>query len=480
MKKIRLAASVFTFFILLSQFVEAQTLSGEIIYPTARLKSEILDYLKQYNPSAGQFKEDHIIPVDFPYIMDDVRYKYSWLNANIEIEDEKSILAKIQGAEINFLVPHVSVDTTIVKYVEGVVVKIKVKSECSNINLNLKADWVNLKLAQTETSKNPFDFGLEAVDLDYQKPILTMNEFSCTNIQGLEAEIKENLFENFNQLNLYQEVFLKKLNELIQSKIQSSLLSIKKTIRQNLNAIGLNEKLRVKSLNSQLMILQFSINKDLNSELQPIPEGLLLDKEQLIINVNKDDFTQFAIDMIKDKTRKNFISSKNIKAVNKLTQSRFQQFFVWPALMKRPKGQELIFKPTIESLKLNINENTFTNKVKIEFVTGLWTFDLNAPMVYFRSKFNTDVSINQKQQLSMSIENLKSKAIWDANYLSDTKCSKRISTNIIDSISENTFNQNWAKQNLSPFVFGQGQDYKFKDVYNHKNKFLYFRLEKLK
>jgi len=485
MKKIRLLTTFFVSFLLISISAVAQQLSGEVYYPTSRLKADISSALSPAKPFSGVISGSSLnIPVGFPFVIDDVSFQYLWQMPEVAIQDETNINISVKSAQILFVVPHLSIDTTIVKYIDGAVINIKVKSECSNIKMVATSNQVNLKLSRVQTTGSLFDLALEAQQLQYDKPNLEIASFECSNIQGLEDVIKENIFENFNQLDLYNNVFLQKLNIVVQDKIHEVLSTIDQSVQESFNKfkLNLNQKIRVKSIASDKVIIQFAFNKELNKDavVDEIPSQINSGTYGVMFNVKKDDLVTFIKQLLKSKLESVQISSKQIKAFDKLTKSRVQQFFVWPALMKRKKGQELVLRPTVENLNLAVQSNTFSKVLQTQINTGLWAIDENKPMVYFKSNFVSNITFLNGSETSFPITGLKTKAQWDADYLKEKRCSKRIATSIIDTIGQAVFNQNWAKQNLNAIILGQTQQYRFKDVFNLQNKTLFIRLESLK
>lgn len=484
-KKIRLLTKLFFFLLVTSKNLFAQQLSGELYYPTSRLKSNIASSLNMDKPTEGRFSVTSLnIHAGFPFVIDDISYQYLWQTPEVSIQDENNINVSVKNAQVLFDIPHLNIDTTIVKYIDGAVINIRVKSDCSSIKMVATSSQVNLKLSRVEAAGSVFDLALAAQQLQYEKPNLEIASFECTNIQGIEAEIKENIFENFNQLDLYNNVFLEKLNIAVQDKIHEVLVSIDQSIQENFNKLrmNLNQKIRVKSIGSDKMTLQFAFNKELIKDaiVDKIPSQVGNGTYGVMFNVKKDELIAFIKQLLKAKLDTVQISSTQIKALDKLTKSRFQQFFVWPALMKRKKGQELILRPTIENLNIAVQNNTFSKDLQTQINTGLWTMDENRPMVYFKSSFTSHITFLNGSETSFPISGLTTKAQWDADYLKEKKCSKRIATSIIDTIGQSVFNQNWAKQNLNAIILGQTQQYRFKDVFNSQNKTLFIRLENLK
>jgi len=485
MKIIRLSTAFFILSFLTFIQVNAQKLSGEAYYPISRLKSEIEKSLTPSQPLEGVLHGSNInLPDGFPFVLSDVKYQYKWSSAKINIRDDANIMTSIADAEVTFFVPKIDINTTIIKYIDGAIINIKLQSECSNITLIAKTNHVNLKLSRSNEADSVYDFSLLTEQLDYEKPSLQISSFECTNIRGLEEEIKENIFENFNNLNAYNDLMIEKINIVIKQKIYDTLTEIDKSIQENFNKskLSLNQKIRIKSLDSEKLTVQFALNKDLDREhlVETIPEKIAIGSYSILFNVNKEEFDSFINGVLKFNAQKIELSSKQIKPLDKLTKSRLQQFFIWPALKKRKKGQELILRPVIEKLSFKFKQEDFAKNISAQISTGLWIIDEDKPMIYFRSRFSAQTFISENSEIITTVSGLQTKSFWDDAYLKAKKCSKRISTKIIDYLAQQTFNQNWAKQNINVIVFGATQRYRLKDIFHTKSNSLFIRLDDLK
>lgn len=463
------------FVFIFSANAHAQRLSGHFLISTPKLKQTLENLIVQKKPIVGTYADSIHLPSTIPIAVEKVEYKLDWKQSTIApIIDNKIRFSLIQP-QLEVLVPQLNIDTYIIKEINGAILKVHVKSNCENIKLTATSDTIDLLADMTGAGNvNSVDVKTSINSIDIGSPKLSVKDFLCDNVTGLEDVVADEMLQQFSKVDFFKPMLLDKMNAVLVEDIRVYTAKVEKIIR---NQVQDNDDLQslqfnLLQINENFLDIAFSTGEPANTVVElenykiPTDAVLVVDKNLLQDYLRKNLNSKFS---------KTSYSSKTIAELDKLTQSRFKQFFVWPALMKRPKGKALILRPALETLVLSIKPNTDVKNLVTNVVAGIWVMDGTESMVYLRSKIQAQSSL-APDKVQTVINSLKTTPSWDESYVKKHDCSKRISTSIVDTVAQKYFTDNWANVNLSAMQLVDGKTVKLKNVFLSSDEKLYFNL----
>ena len=455
---------------------EAQKLSGHFLISTTKLTQTLENLIVQKKPIAGVYEKPLNFSALVPIAINNVQYNLDWQSVNFNPIQNNNIQFVLNAPQLVITVPKISIDTVVIKEVNGVILKLNVKSNCENIRVVTATDaiTVNAGIAGSSNS-DKVDMSANITDINLGTPKLSVQDFKCDNISGLEDLIGDEILKEFSKIDFYKPVLLEKMNKMLAAQVEKYALKAEKAIKDQVMTIeGLSAP--------QFSLLQISENN--------IDIGFALNKPDVtfstltdyklnsdgVMIVDKTEMQEFLKQGISARLAKLSYSSKTIVELDKLTKSRFKQFFVWPGLMKLPKGQELILRPMLESLNISLKPEAYVSSLNLTATAGVWIMAKGEPMVYLRSNLAAASNIANTAQVKTLIQSLKTSAVYDQGFLSKYDPSKRISTGIVDTTAEKFFNDNWATANLSVLKLSDTASAKLQKIYYSKDNKLYFEL----
>ena len=431
-------------------------------------------------------------------------FDYQIKNQQIKSQYLKSdeIQIAVDNLQVNVTIPKVVIDTIVSKNIGGAIVNIKVKSECENVQLNFESTkaFASGKLKDVNKENKIY---LQASDVQskFENQNLNVVDFNCTNINGFQEFVKNQIYEEFKKFNFYQLIFDDKISKLINEKLSEISNKANSMISQKLSAIDDSSLIKYQLVNTNekyfKILIEFPLPESISDKVSAKTSADKKAKEEAFQKKSDEFVTDNLIDeaiialphslvqiwalkQIQLKLSQEWISSKKIPALNKLTNSRFQQFFVFPALMSLPKGQELLLHPYLERLEYNIEKNKFLSQLETKASVGAWIYDRSHPMVFFRSNLNFKFQLGENSQLLSNLQSIQSESLFNNEYLKNNNVSTYISTSIISSSMQSYFNQNYIRQNLNLFQITNDKVFKIKDFYLSSDDILFLRAAKLK
>lgn len=364
-----------------------------------------------------------------------------------KIEDTNTLLSSIDEISTKAAIKNLRIQGIIEKEINGIKFKIKIDSECKDVNFELI------------TSGNQIESQISSsgiiTKLNYLGEKINFKPFSCTAVQGIESYLTEKIIELLKNRISLQELVAEKINHEINDKIQN----FKKTETEKANKLFQQMDPDIKVVFGSQKFYKDYISTEI--ELQTSAESLLPETQQRILTPHTGKQSALVIDkldlefLIKNALHKKIkntkLSSNEIPALKKLLNSRFKQFFVWPALMKRPKGLPLEFVPTIESFSFALAIEQVINQVNFKVTVGQWAIDQLKPMVYFRSA----ADFQSKSDSELQLVRLNNSYVWSNEYLKSKNVSQRISLGLVNSTLENLIQEkinNEILQNKNSFL----------------------------
>jgi hypothetical protein len=345
------------------------------------------------------------------------------------LKESQTLLTKIPEIRISGFMPRVHIVGFINKVINGVQFNIKVDSECKNIKYEIvfTDNHINTKF-NSASSESQFTFGSTKSNI---------TPFSCSAVQGMDAFLTQRVGHVIENKVMLQQMLSSQLDRILKQqagRINETSLS---TVNEFLKKIDPELYVSRTQLNfsNDYSVIELTLKtKSVTrySVANPVFKSAMQAKTNAAIAFSKQDFDFLIQNAMAKKTNTLEYSSDDIPEFKKLLNSRFKQFFIWPALMNRPKGQSLILKPTVESFSTEIPTEQFQKNLNFKLQVGQWVLDSTQPMVYLRSnaKFKADVSS------TVLLQDLNNSYVWDQNYLSAHQVSQRISLGLVNSAAQ--------------------------------------------
>ncbi len=473
-KTCRALSIIFVLFFSANAF--AQKLSGHFLISTPKLKQTLENLIVQKKPIVGVYEKPLAFNSLIPIAVNNIEYNLDWQNVNFNPIENNNIEFALIAPRLEITVPKIAIDTYLVKEINGVILKVHVKSSCENIKLITATDAITVNAGIAGSAKaDHVDMSAAVTDINIGMPKLTVQNFKCDNIAGFEDIVADEILQQFARIDFYKPVLLEKINSLLAIQLQKYAAKAEQAIKDQVLTIeGLSAPLfSLLQVNDKYIDIGFALNKS-DITFTPVENYNLASDGAMI--VDKTELQEFLKQGLSAKLAKLSYSSKSITELDKLTRSRFKQFFVWPALMKIPKGQELILRPMLESLSIALKPDSYVSSLNLTATAGIWVMERNEAMVYLRTNLQAVSNIADAAKVQTKISSLKTSSVWDKGYLDRHDCSKRISTGIVDTTAKKFFNDNWATANLSILKLTSTASAQLKRIYYSKDNRLYFEL----
>jgi hypothetical protein len=461
---------------LISANAHAQRLSGHFLISTSKLTQSLEKIIVQKKPIVGIYEQPLTLPSTIPISINSVEYFFNWSEIKFDPIENGHLKISFVQPTLEIKIPKLDIDTYVIQEVNGVILKVRIKSTCNEIRLATTTDALSLQTTITGSARSEdVDLNAAITALDLGTPHLSVQDFNCDNIAGFEDVVSDEILQQFGRIDFYKPMLLEKVNSMIAQQLGLLGDVAEDTIHDQVivHSSEIIPLFQLLAINSDFIDIGFAINSE-DALLSPLKDYKATTDATLV--VDKSELQNYLKEALSKKLSQSQYSSKNISELDKLTRSRFKQFFVWPALMKRPKGAELILRPKIESLNFNLTPNTVVKNLSMKATTGLWIIDGSEPMIYLRSEISANSTMTGGHQFQSKINSLKTSPIWNNSYIEKRNCSKRISTGIVDKLAEKYFTDNWATANLGVIKFANGVSTQLKQIYFDHNNKLHFSL----
>lgn len=287
----------------------------------------------------------------------------------------------------------------------------------ATLNFDAICPSVVVKANQPQKASFSLDhnFEVKKVFIDFSHVDISTNITGCDSISGLQQEIQQTIL-NTIRTQLFENEIKKIITAEIKNLISTQLNSIAQLFVESKNGL-ISTKLSLDSAKRLWIYVGENAETSFSSqEIQTLTQAnsaaALLKKSSLEKSITAN---------LNDLLKKNPIQSKTNSSLQRLTCSRFVQFFVWPALKAFPKCFDMTVISQIKEMKLvDLQSLSFNLK------TESWSLEASQQrkIAYFLAQ--TAVSLNPS---SVTIDSVK--AQHDPDFLKWSGRSSRISTGMI-------------------------------------------------
>lgn len=367
---------------------------------------------------------------ELPVYIDETRFDLSLGSPqSVYLNETQTLLTKIPEIRVSGFTPRVHIVGFITKMINGAQFNIKVDSECKNISYEIvfTENLINTKF-NSASSQSQFTFGSTKS---------SVTPFSCSAVQGMDVFLTQRVGQVLENKIILQQMLSSQLDRILKQQAGRINENSLETVNDLLKKIDPDLYVSRTQLNfskeHSVMDLTLKTKSVIHySAANSVFKSVMQAKSNAAVSVSKQDFDFLIQNAMAKKINTLEYSSDDIPEFKKLLSSRFKQFFIWPALMKRPKGQPLKLKPMLESFSTEIPTEQFQKALNFKMQVGQWVLDSSEPMVYLRSNATFKADVNRAVQL----QDLNNSYVWDQSYLSVHQVSQRISLGLVNSAAQ--------------------------------------------
>jgi hypothetical protein len=286
---------------------------------------------------------------------------------------------------------------------------LKLDMHCDGIGLKIKNNnpiAINVGVYQGQ-------FNLTELNWNLKNSQVETSLIGCKEIAGFDQMLKSQVQQFIEQnlvINSLQQMVNSQLNELIFQKISAAL----STYAEKFN-LGPGQTFHFDDENHLWIHSSANVTQTFSSEeIEKIKQSR---KPVLLISrTTLEDYAKYRINEV---LKTQIISSKTYSSLNRLTCSRFFQFFIWPSLMSLSKCFEMKVLTQVQSLKISDFK-----KLNLNLTLGSWASGETHNIAFFETIFET--SLRDKE---ITIRSFRAQSTPD--FINWSRRSKRISVSTI-------------------------------------------------
>ncbi len=382
---------------------------------------------------------------EVPIVVDQLNLKFQLSTAKTQIQknnEQNYFSTDVAEIKISANISNLQIHGVIDKIISGAHVKIKIDSDCQNVFFDALLSDNNFA---TQIIQN-------TTETKYQYRDIKMNfkPFSCTQVHGIEDFVTDIAIRSLQDKLQLQNLVSDQVSKILNDKLNNFKSNAIQQVNSFVQKIDSTATLTLGQSQLRNDEIEIPIEIQTSSDQQYTPSAILLvsNKTTHVNNslaINKTDFEFLIQNAAAKKLKKIQYNSDEIPELKKLLQSRFKQFFIWPALMQRPKNLPLTLAPALESFSFNLPTETETDQINFKIKVGHWVQDQKVPMVYFRS----EADLHSQSTEKLTVAKLSNSYVWDQNYVSKNNVSERISLNLVNSAARNLLQNTLNNQILS-------------------------------
>lgn len=364
---------------------------------------------------------------EVPIQIDEMRYDLILSESKSQyFSESQTLVTNLPEIKVYGSIPRIHIFGVITKVINGAQFNIKIDSECKNISYELvfEKNLVHTKFTNLKT-ESQFLFGSHR---------LKVNPFSCTAVQGMDAFLAQKVNQILENKIALQQVISTKLESILKQQASSSYQNSLTAINDLLNKIDPDLSISGTQFNFSQNETTIDLILKTRKTINYIPTKSILKSvaganSKAAFLISKSDFDFLIQNALAKKMKSSMYWSDDIPEFKKLLNSRFKQFFIWPALMSRSKGKPLILQPMIEGFSTELPTEQIQHTLGFKMQVGQWALDDSKPMVYFRSQ----ASFSSELTGAALVQGLDNSYIWDQSYLAAHNVSQRISLGLVNS-----------------------------------------------
>jgi hypothetical protein len=385
---------------------------------------------------------------------------------SVTIDSGKKWQLSATGMQAEIDVGRIDANQVIDQVVNGVRLRLRLNASCSGIRVILAPNVASAMIDLSLSLQNGAPLlNVDKLSLSWPQNAWQVVPFSCTGAAGFDQAVTTQVTQFLSSPATFQVLLQAHMQANLNNKFLSTMAGFFSGINIDTKRSDFSVFAKAISFSAitggyQLLgkvnfLLPFvAPGQTLQESLPPLPVSMVVGTVTNAFITLPDSILQKLLTHIQDTQILNrAFTSNEVPPLTGLLNSRFQQFFVFPDLMKFPKKSvfnfvagilnpiTLVNLSTSRSSKTSINSNPgFDAKL-----SGVAIIQAQAPMkgqsnasyipyVNFATQVKSDVNINiTDSQLSFVMNNasVKIKTSWDQDYVSLYKPDQRIWTSLI-------------------------------------------------
>lgn len=360
-------------------------------------------------------------------------------------ESTLALTSKELSAQLH--ITEVSVDHIIERNVGGIIGRFRVQASCKDIVLNLKNNEGQFKVVVTpQVSGTQAGATVNSVDLSWSPGSWDYNsEFLCAGAEGFDSILRAEVEKIANDSASFVEPQKELLKKYVQDYLQNVVLDfsaphklivarpdIDVTMKvQEFTDLG-EEGLRAKGV---LEITFARIEDSQRTVLKLDGESEVKSSEQASLRLPKDFIKVVLAEAYSANTWLHQVSSSRLPGFSTVMNSRFVQFFVWPALMNFSKSTKFLFD-VYSNKDVSISGQGLQYQVKSQMYARMQAPKSGSyiPFMNFSLPFSSKIEVklnDGKAQAKFVNPTLGMSASYDSKYVAKYGPSTRFSTSTI-------------------------------------------------
>lgn len=492
-----LSASVFVFLISQSAFCVSQINSEfEIVLPR-QFQQKLIDkkwetLMNKEFSGNWQFPDQEILSSNVPVKVKQVSLQMrSYLEKPALVENQSLIELNSKNLQAELLLGEVSVDHVIEKDIGGVTGRFRVQAVCKNVVLSLQPDKGQFSMVVSPVIEGTHAGGeVQSVSVSWLPGSWVSKSMECSGAQGFADIIKAELSTLTNDSRR----LIEPQKELIKKNVQDYLgsfqldfstekevlvarpdIKVQMKINDTQDLGGAGMRLRgifeIKFLKDQAKDIRYLKMKGVNSQ------G---DAKQVLLYLPEDFLKEVAMHSYAANTWLHQVMSDKISGFTSLMNSRFSQFFVWPALMSFSKSAKFRFD-LYSNKNVDVKgsgdvyqlQSTMLSRMMAPKSGGL------VPFMYFNVPLTSKVRVSlqdSKVLATFSHVNLSLNPQWDASYVRNYGPSRSFSTSTIQGRLSDSLEGKTVSASLPQIPVGLGMNMRVMKMQAVQGKNLVFLL----
>lgn len=375
-------------------------------------------------------------------------------NAFLQLSNEQ---LQFNNQSVSFFlnIPEISIDQEIIREVQGAQIRVRLKATCGPIAIKQEIDQISAAYSY-KLEENNISGTFSNLIISVRPETFSMESVQCVGPAGLDAVLSKKIAEFFSSSETLSLQLKNYLSPFIQKKLQEQLHAITSGVilPDNVQSfMGLvDTKLIVKNIENSTggirALLEWELNSDPSGRILKLP-ALKSDLNKKLSLIMSKEALLYLVQLKAANSPEWFQESANkYSGFQRILQSRFLQFFLWPDLFSYSKSS--LFNLWHRRLILNsLSWDADSVNSKIQF-TG-WLRSKRDGKIWDYISYYTNARIQFSPQisdgkLSLQTTHLKFQPqfAFGEKYVSIFDPNTWIATSLFQEILQNYLkNKNW-------------------------------------